>query len=279
MLNVSAPTPAPAHITLRPYQLTCVERAIDAFQLRPKGGRALIVLPTGGGKTLVFAEIARRLGLSTLIIAHRQELLQQAAEKFLLIDPTASIGQVGAGKHEWGTPITVASVQTISRRNHLAKLRQFTYDLVIIDECHHSPASGYQTVLNALPDAFVLGVTATADRLDKMSVERIFGAPIFTTSIIDLIQQGYLSNIRAIAIPTTTSLDDLHTQAGDFKLDELALAVDTPERNAGIANSYLKHCYGRQGLCFAVTIAHAAHLAQAFQSAGVRAAVVCGETP
>ena len=89
-------------ITLRPYQQTCVERTIAVFRRKAKGGRALIVLSTGGGKTLVFAEIARHLGLTTLIIAHRQELLYQAIEKFRLVDPTASIGQVGAGKHEWG---------------------------------------------------------------------------------------------------------------------------------------------------------------------------------
>src|SRR5450755_3522393 len=122
-------------ITLRPYQETCVERVLDTYQRTPKGGRALLVLPTGGGKTLVFAETARRLGLNTLIIAHRQELLQQAADKFHLVDPTAVIGQVGAGRHEWGAPITVASVQTISRPEHLKKLKLFGYGLVIIDEC------------------------------------------------------------------------------------------------------------------------------------------------
>ena len=266
-------------ITLRPYQHTCVARVLEAFQFRPKGGRALIVLPTGGGKTLVFAEIARRLGLTTLIIAHRQELLYQAADKFRMIDPTAIIGQVGAGRHEWGAPITVASVQTISRPEHLKALKRFGYDLVIIDECHHSAASGYQAVLDALPDAFVLGVTATPDRLDKLSIEQIFGEPIFKASIIDMVEQGYLSNLRAIAIPTTTSLDSLHTQDGDFNLDELEVAVDTPDRNERIVEGYLKHCNGRQGLCFAVTIAHAEHLATAFNAFGVRASIVSGETP
>jgi superfamily II DNA or RNA helicase len=277
MLDAAALAPTP--IILRPYQRTCVERVLDAFQVRPKGGRALIVLPTGSGKTLVFAEVARRLGLTTLVVAHRRELLQQAADKFRLLDPTAIIGQVGAGLHEWGAPITVASVQTISRPEHLKALQRFTYDLVIIDECHHSPASGYQAVLDALPDAFVLGVTATSDRLDKLSIELIFGAPIFKASIIDMVEQGYLSNLRAIAIPTATSLDEVHTQGGDFRLSELEVAVDTPERNERIVAAYLKHCPGRQGLCFAVAVAHAEHLAAAFTSAAICAAVVCGETP
>ena len=92
-------------------------------------------------------------------------------------------------------------------------------------------------------------------------------------------EQGYLSNIRAIAIPTATSLDDLHTQAGDFKVDELEVAVDTPDRNGRIVSAYRTHCNGRQGLCFAVTVAHAEHLAEAFKHAGIPTASVCGETP
>lgn len=266
-------------ITLRPYQDECVERVLAVYRQQPQGGKALIVLPTGGGKTIVFTEIARQLGLTTLIIAHRQELLQQAADKFRMVDPTAVIGQVGAGRHEYGAPITVASVQTISRPEHLKALRRFGYDLVIIDECHHSTADGYQAVLDVLSDAFVLGVTATPDRLDKQRIESIFGEPIFSASIIDMVEQGYLCDLRAIAVKTTTSLDGVHTQAGDFKVDELEEAVDTPERNQRIVNAYLEHCQGRQTLCFTVTINHAAHLADRFSRAGIRAAFISGETP
>lgn len=265
-------------ITLRPYQVTCVERVLAAYRKQSQGGKALIVLPTGGGKTIVFTEIARRLGLTTLIIAHRQELLQQAADKFRMVDPTAIIGQVGAGRHEYGAPITVASVQTISRSEHLKALRRFGYGLVVIDECHHSTADGYQAVLDVLSDAFVLGVTATPDRLDKQSIEHIFGEPIFSASIIDMVEQGYLCDLRAIAVKTTTSLDGVHTQAGDFKVDELEEAVDTPERNQRIVNAYLEHCQGRPTLCFTVTINHAAHLADRFSRAGIRAAFISGET-
>ncbi len=265
-------------ITLRPYQHTCVERVVAAYVRQPRGGKALVVVPTGGGKTLVFAEIARRLGLITLIIAHRQELLQQAADKFRLIDPTAIIGQVGAGRHEYGAPITVASVQTISRPEHLKALQRFGYQLVIIDECHHSAVGGYQSVLDMLPDAFVLGVTATPDRLDKQNIERIFGESVFSASILDMIAQGYLCDLRAIAVRTTTSLDDLHIQAGDFKQDELEELIDTPERNERIVRAYLEHCKGRQALCFAVTVKHAGHLAETFNLFHVNAAMVSGET-
>src|SRR6185437_912793 len=134
MLNIAACTdgaPPLPQITLRDYQETCVQRVIDAYQRQPNGGSALIILPTGGGKTIVFTEIARRLGLITLIIAHREELLTQAADKFRMVDPSAIIGQVGAGRHEWGCPVTVASIQTISRPEHLKAVQRFGYQLVI----------------------------------------------------------------------------------------------------------------------------------------------------
>jgi superfamily II DNA or RNA helicase len=282
MLDLTSPPSdmaARTSITLRDYQETCVQRVLDAYQRQPHGGSALVILPTGGGKTIVFAEIARRLGLLTLIIAHREELLTQAADKFRLIDPTAIIGQVGAGRHEWGAPITVASVQTISRPEHLKAVKRFGYQLVIIDECHHSAASGYRTVLDALPDAFVVGVTATPDRLDGQSIETFFGEPVFSASIIDMVAQGHLCDLRAIAVKTATSLDNVHTQAGDFKQDELEEAIDTEERNERVVRAYLEHARGRQALCFAVTVAHAQHIAETFLRFEIRAAMVCGETP
>lgn len=282
MLDVAMMTegasPLPS-ITLRNYQETCVQRVLSAYHDQPHGGSALVVLPTGGGKTLVFAEIARRLGLTTLIIAHREELLRQAAEKFHMIDPTAIIGQVGAGRHEWGAPVTVASIQTISRPEHLKALQRFGYQLVIIDECHHSAADGYLSALKVLPDAFIVGVTATPDRLDRQNIESIFGEPVFSAGIVDMVEQGYLCDLRAIAVKTSTSLDGLHTQAGDFKQDELEEVIDTAERNERVVRAYLEHAKGRQALCFAVTVAHAQHLAETFIEADVRAAMVCGETP
>lgn len=263
---------------LRPYQTECLNK-VDIEYHKNAQGKALLVLPTGTGKTVIFCEIAKRLGLTTLIIAHRQELLSQAADKMRMVRPDAIIGQVGAGRHEYGAEITVASVQTISRPEHLKQLQRFGYGLVIIDECHHSKANGYQAVLDVLPEAFVLGVTATPDRLDKGNIEDIFGEPIFSASIIDMVAQGYLCDLRAIAIKTQVNLDDLHTQAGDYKVDELETVIDTPERNNRIVEAYKEHCDGRQALCFSVTVAHAWNLNQAFLNAGVASAVVSGTTP
>lgn len=273
----SALPDAEPRITLRLYQETCVECVLATYQRQPHGGTALIVIPTGGGKTIVFTEIARQLKLNTLIIAHRQELLQQAADKFRIVEPTAIIGQVGGGRFEWGAPVTCASIQTISRPEHRKNLKLFGYGLVIIDEGHHAWAESYQSVLRELRDAFILAVTATPDRSDKRRIESLFGEPVFFISILDLVEQGHLCDLRAFAIQTATSLSGLSVSDGDYEIEELEQIIDNPERNETIVRAYLTRCKGRQGLCFGVTIEHAKHLSEMFNHFGIPAAFVSGD--
>lgn len=123
---------------LRPYQIDTVEKVLQAYQADPHG-HAKAVLATGLGKTIIFSSVAHKIraisDTNVLIIAHRDELLNQAAEKYRLIEPSAIIGKVGGGNHEWGAPVTVASIQTISRAKYLKQLQNFKYGLVIVDEC------------------------------------------------------------------------------------------------------------------------------------------------
>lgn len=268
--------------TLRNYQQECVDLVLAAYRSNPKGSE-LLVLPTGAGKTVVFSHVihslAREYGLNTLIIAHRDELLDQAADKYSQINPTAIIGKVGSGIHQYGGEVTVASVATISRPKHLKQLKAIGYGLIIIDEAHHSAADGYQKVLEALPDAFVLMVTATPDRLDKKDILADGKEPLYQASIIDMIKQGHLSTMKAIAIKTEVSLDNIHTQMGDFNEKELDLAINTPSRNKRVVEAYQEHCPGKRAICFGVTVEHAKALASAFNEAGIPAAMIAGSTP
>jgi len=267
-------------IELRPYQEECIKLILNAYEQDPHGTE-LLVLPTGAGKTICFvqviSELSKKYGLNALVVAHRDELLDQAADKYRMMKPDAIIGKVGSGRHEYGGEVTVASVATISRPEHIKRLKQFGYDLVIIDEAHHVAANGYQAVLDALQDSFKLYVTATSERLDSKPI--IDKAPLYLASIIDMIRDGFLCDVKAIAIKTHISLDELHTQAGDYKQDELEQAIDTPARNNRVVDAYREHADGRRTLCFGVTVAHAAHLTQAFTLQGVSAALVTGETP
>jgi superfamily II DNA or RNA helicase len=267
-------------IELRPYQKESVKRVLGSYAQNPRN-RELLILPTGAGKTIIAAKIIEMLhrlhGLNTLFVAHRDELLSQAADKYRLIRPDAIIGKVGSGTHDYGGEVTVASIATISRPEHIKRLKTIGYGLIIVDECHHVASDGYQRVLDALPEAFVLMITATGDRLDGKPI--LDKPPIYQESIIDMIADGYLCDVKAIAIRTETNLDNLHTQMGDYNEHELAEAVDTDTRNSRVVDAYKEHATGRRAACFAVTVAHAQHLSAAFSSAGIPAGVVCGNTP
>lgn len=272
-------------IELFPDQQEALDRVIERYKEMPVGGRALVVAPTAWGKTIFFSSLIHTLKSDkpVLIIAHRDELLDQARDKFHMFDPTAIVGKVGGGRHEYGAPITVASVDTISGENHLEKLASFKYGLVIIDECHHAPAPKYQKVLNVLKEAFQLGVTATDERLDGKSLEPIFGKAIFRMPIVEAIAKKRLSDVKAIAIRTEVNLDDVHSQKNmdgevDFNQTELNLAVNTPSRNKRIVEAYQEHLAGERAICFGVTIAHAQAIADAFNDAGIPSACVHGDT-
>jgi superfamily II DNA or RNA helicase len=279
---------------LRPHQQTAFAAVQQAYEWGKR--RALVVAPTGWGKTVLFAHVIAweqaRQQQPVLVLAHRDELLQQAADKIRTVLPYAHIGKVGGGIQEWDAAITVASVQTIYRDCYLKQLRERHYSLAICDEAHHMgvvvdaqgdpiPGKGnsYQRIVEALPDAFWLGVTATPQRLDGHKITGFLGEPVYRSDIIEMIEQGWLVDIRAIAVRTQTNLDGVKKQAGDYNLKDLAERIDSPQRNRRAVEAYLEHARGRQFLCFSVDVAHAMHLADVFQQAGVNAAWVSGTTP
>jgi superfamily II DNA or RNA helicase len=278
----------PMSIELFPDQREALDKVLARYKEMAVGGRALVVAPTAWGKTIFFSALINALdlikkGIPVLIIAHRDELLDQARDKFHMFDPTAIVGKVGGGRHEYGAPVTVASIDTISGEKHLENLPNFKYGLVIIDECHHSPAPKYMKVLNILKEAFQLGVTATDERLDGKSLEPIFGKALFRMPIVEAIAKKRLSDIKAIAIRTEVNLDTVHSKKNmegevDFNQQELDLAVNTPARNMRIVEAYQEHCPGERAICFAVTVAHGQAIADAFSKAGISSACIHGNT-
>src|SRR6266702_5104988 len=274
-------------IQLREYQEACITGILASYE-HNKSGSELVVLPCSAGKTIIFSQViyalAQKYDTSAMVVAHRDELLDQAADKYRLVKPDAIIGKVGSGIHEYGGEVTIASIQTIYRPEHIKKLRSLYGTgkglLIIVDEAHHSMATSYQIVLEAFPDASVLMVTATPDRLDGKPL--LDGKkPLYEASIIDLAthEPAYLTDMRAVPIQTGLSLDGIHTQAGDFKIDELEAAVDTDERNQLIVQKYMQYASGRRAACFAVTVEHAEHITEAFNDAGIASGVVVGITP
>lgn len=253
------------------------------FGLNPEPfvpGRELVVLGTGGGKTIIFSEIIRRVlaesrGLA-LILAHRDDLINQAIEKYHVASPDTIVGKVKGSQCDLGGEVTVASVASACKPKRLKMMQAFNYSIIVIDEAHHSSSKSYQTVLKAFPHAFVLLVTATEDRLDgKKIIEK---PAIFNKDLEKLIREKYCAPARAYAIKTETNLDDIHTSMGDFNKEELAVAVNTPARNHHIANKYLEYAAGLPFIGFGVTIDHAEALTYTFNEMGIPCGCVTGNT-
>jgi superfamily II DNA or RNA helicase len=274
---------APAPLALRPYQSEALA-AINEAKAAGKG-KALIVLPTGTGKTILFNSLISTWRVSTVILAHREELLTQARDKLLAVWPDADVGIVGAGYNQPGHLVTIGSVQSLSKPKRLSALSSSAVGLIIVDECHHVAAASYKAVLRAVrageqDGAFHVGVTATPDRADGRSiVDGTYGDPVYLAMLPEMIRANYLVNLRGVQVRTTTRLDEVKTRAGDFAEDELAALVNREDRNTLIVEAWQKHAADRQTLVFCASVAHAHDLAETFREAGIAAEALDGKTP
>src|SRR5712692_7867757 len=220
-------------LPLRPYQ----EAALQAIVTAQARGvrRPLVVLPVGAGKTVVFAHLLRRRLGRALVLAHRDELLQQAVAKLRLVDPTVQIGLVKAEDNAVDAPVVVASVQTLSRPQRLRQLGQ-GFATIVVDEAHHATAPTYRRILQycgafQADGPLTLGVTATPERRDTAPLSAVWQAVVYEHALLALITAGYLANLRAIQVLLQVNFDALPTRQGDFvdgELDTLLLQADAP---------------------------------------------------
>lgn len=266
-------------ITLRDYQDSAASDVRLAFR---EGRRAvLLVLATGAGKTVIFSHIAKSAaekGNPVLILAHRDQLIKQASRK--LRDYSVRHGIIMAGfTQDMSSRVQVGSVQTLVRR--LEKIR-FKPKLIIIDEAHLSAAKSYRDILDAYPEALVLGVTGSPYRLDGKSLGvnsgGIYDFMIKGISIGELIARGFLVRPVVYAPAEQLDLSGIKTSMGDYKTDELALVVDKPKITGSAIEHYRRICPDVPAVAWCVTVAHAQHVADEFNSAGIKAVMLCGES-
>ena len=266
-------------ITPRPYQT----EALDAVLKHWREGvtRQLVSLPVGSGKTLIFGMVAGALKTRTLVLAHREELLLQARQKIRLVYPEADVGILKAEERSGlRTDICVASVQTAMRNTDA--LRERGFRLLICDEAHHAAATSYTKIFEALGfmegdrERLLLGVTATAYRGDNVGLGSVFEEIVFERSILAMMKAGYLCDVRGLEIKTGADISGVRTRTGDFAADELSVIIDTPERNALVADTYLRYGQGRRGVVFGVGVEHALNLAEAFRERGIPCRAVYG---
>lgn len=245
---------------LRPYQHAAdeaVNRQWDA------GVRStLIELPTGTGKTVVMAKIARDVverGGRVLGVAHRTELLRQMQRKMLDAGVHAELEQ---GRHRAGrAPVVIASVQSLKGRR-LADAELHDYDAVLLDEAHHAVAPGYLAILDAATRAKVLGVTATGDRADGSALGKVFESVAYQLGIRESIRDGWLVPLVAKRIVLEgVDLSAVKTRAGDLAQDQLGAILREEEALHSVVVPLLEQSAGRRTIVFGVDVAHAHALA------------------
>jgi DNA repair protein RadD len=285
-------------VTLRPYQSVGIQQIRDAFA---SGSKApLYVLPTGGGKTVLFSAIAEsseKRGKRVLILCHRVELVDQIVASLKTFDVNPDIIASGYGRRAGGNEgrgefkrgrkpgssggalraihsVTIASVQTLVRR-----LDSYAPpSLIVIDEAHHVTAGGqWSQILNYYRTAKNLGVTATPMRTDGRGLGAHFDKLIVGPTVAELIGMGYLAPPRIFA-PPTVDTSGLHIRAGDFKHEEAEALMDAPSITGDALSHYRRHANGLPALVFCTSVAHAHHVAERFRSENIAAVALDGST-
>lgn len=257
---------------LREYQVQSVEDLRGCFRVGIK--RALLVSPTGSGKTVLFVYVAKGAssrGLRVLVLTHRGELMRQISTT--LNTWAVPHALLSAGRHiPEGYRVMVASVQTLSNRLEGSPVP----DLVIVDEAHHSAATSWMKVFAAYPKAMFLGVTATPERLDGRGLGDYYQKMVMGPKVSWLINRGYLAKPRYFAAKQVVDMEGVKKIAGEFSKKESSERVDRPTITGSAVENYLAHAKGRTGIAFCISLIHAQHVVDSFLAAGISAEIIDG---
>ncbi|MCD8109156.1 MAG: DEAD/DEAH box helicase [Clostridiales bacterium] len=263
---------------LRPYQIEAKQAVISEWEQGHQ--KTLLVLPTGCGKTVVFASVTENQvakGHRVLIMAHRGELLTQAADKLRTASGLDSVLEK-AESSSLGSfiPVTVGSVQSLAREKRLARFPQDYFQDIIVDEAHHCLSDSYKRVLEHFPDANVLGVTATPDRGDMKNLGEYFDSKAYEYSMTDAIRDGFLVPIKAQMIPLELDIHGVGISSGDFSAGEIGCALEPYLEQ--IAQEMVHYCQGRKTVVFLPLIATSQKFCQMLNDIGLTAAEVNGNS-
>lgn len=258
--------------SLRPYQNEIVEEVEFRFDCCYRA--PMVVLPTGGGKTVVFSQITKNAvnrGLRVWIVAHRQELLSQASRALRNFEIENGVVRAGL-KTDLRQQVLVASAQTLVRR--LDDIPR--PDLIILDECHHGTTPTMKKIFSHFPGCDRLGVTATPCRLNGTGLGSVFDNMILGPTNSFLTENGFLSPAKYYAPPVKANLSKLKMQAGDYATRQSEEAMDEPTITGDAITHYKAICDGAPMLVFCTSVSHAHHVAEQYVAAGYRAAAVDG---
>lgn len=275
-------------LTLRPYQREAVDAALD---IPGKLERGAIVLPTGAGKTVVLAQAIKEWNAlsraerraqrryRTVLVAHRIELVEQAADTIRRMAPELRVGIVQGDRDNTSADVVCAMTQTLASPRRRSRIHDV--GLVVVDECHHSTASTYQAILRHYgcydSGAWALGVTATMTRADKAALGDVWQDIVYTRSIAEMIDDGYLVRPRGLRVRVPDlDLRGVRRTRGDYSETDLGRAIEGSLAPEKVAEAYAEHCPDKQGILFAPTVATAQLYADALADRDIKAELVHG---
>lgn len=263
---------------LRPYQTEAKNAVLSEWEQGHK--KTLLVLPTGCGKTVVFASVTEEQvhkGHRVLIMAHRGELLTQASDKLKEASGLDSVLEK-AESSSLGSfvPVTVGSVQSLCQEKRLDRFPQDYFQDIVVDEAHHALSDSYQRVLEHFPDANVLGVTATPDRGDMKNLGEYFDTKAYEYTMPEAIRDGYLCPIKAQMIPLELDIQNVGLSSGDFSVGDIGCALEP--YLVQIANEMAHCCEGRKTVVFLPLIATSQKFCKMLNDVGLRAVEVNGNS-
>ncbi|KAB5540446.1 P-loop containing nucleoside triphosphate hydrolase protein [Coniochaeta sp. 2T2.1] len=293
-IHTPRPTIVPQDpIQLRDYQEECIQSVLSSLENGHK--RVGISLATGSGKTVIFTQLIDRiqprsdLATQTLIVAHRRELVEQAARHCTRAYPAKPIEiEMGQLHASGNADITIASLQSIVGDDRLAKFDKARFKLVLVDEAHHIVAPGYLKVLAHLGLAHkredspaLVGVSATFSRFDGLKLGAAIDEIVYHKDYVDMIGDKWLSDVLFTTVETSADLSKVKRNAsGDFQVPSLSKAVNTDQNNDLAVRTWFAKASGRKStLVFCVDLSHVASLTQKFRQYGVDARFVTGDTP
>ena len=264
---------------LRPYQRDVIERVWASFEAGQR--RVLLVAPTASGKTVIAGELIRDAvgrGMRILFLDHRRELTSQASRKIHAVGVDHGIIQAGFQPRP-GERVQVAAVQTLhARAVRSSAMEMPPADVILVDEGHHIRARTYRRILEAYPNAIIIGLTATPCRGDGRGLGNVFDMLVESASVAELTALGFLVSSRIYA-PTRPDLSGIKTQHGDYHEGQLAERVDTAKLVGDIVEHWHRLAERRRAVVFATGVAHSVHLRDEFRRSGVMAEHIDGSTP
>lgn len=264
-------------VSLRPYQQKAVENIFNEWGSGHR--RTLLVQATGTGKTVVFAEVVRRVaerGGRSLVLAHRGELLEQAADKISKVTGmTCAVEKADRSSLDSWNRVTVGSVQSLCNERRLDKFPKDRFQCIVVDEAHHAVSDTYERVLGHF-DADVLGVTATADRADRKDLGEVFDSIAYEYDMAHAIHDHYLSPIVAEMVPLSIDISKVKVTGGDYSADDLGDTLE-PYLDA-IADEMAARCSDRKSVVFLPLVRTAKAFADMLVAHGMDAREVDGNS-